>query len=104
MIHKKFRDIFYIVIITSVVILISSGLLLEFEMYLNPEINNFFDALWLTVVTITSLGYGDSYPITDPGRIVAIFLMFYSIFLVGSIAGIVSHDFIDKSKKKKNRN
>ncbi len=97
---EKVRDILYIVIVTFNVVLLSSSLLLRFEGSINPEINSFFDAVWLTVVTITSIGYGDSYPITTEGKIVAIFLMFFSIVLIGAIAGIVSHNFLNSKPKK----
>jgi voltage-gated potassium channel len=98
---EKIRDILYIVIITIVVVQIGSILFFHFEFEANTQINNFFDAVWWTCVTITSVGFGDSYPVTVEGRYVGIFLMFFSIFLIGAIAGIVSHNFIGKEKKKK---
>jgi voltage-gated potassium channel len=45
--------------------------------------------LWWSVVTMTTVGYGDSSPITNPGRIVAILLMFVGIGVVSAFVGIV---------------
>ena len=95
---EKIKDIFYVTLITSILTFASAFFLLEFEMEHNDQVNNFFDAFWLTVVTLTSLGYGDVVPVTLPGKIIAIFLMFFSIVLIGAIAAIVSHDFIGKRR------
>ena len=98
---EKVRDILYIVITTIIVVQISSMLFFHFEFEANPEINDFFDSIWWTCVTVTSVGFGDSYPVTTEGRYIGIFLMFFSIFLIGAIAGIVSHNFIGKNRKPK---
>ena len=39
----------------------------------NEKINNFYDAFWLTVVTMSGVGYGDTWPVTIAGRLVVMF-------------------------------
>lgn len=51
--------------------------------YFEPEINNYADALWWSIVTTTTVGYGDIVPVTLAGRIIAVILMFLGIGLVG---------------------
>ncbi|GAA1055719.1 hypothetical protein GCM10017608_23730 [Agromyces luteolus] len=46
-------------------------------------ITNFGDALWWAVVTLTTVGYGDTYPVTALGRTWAVFLMIGGIAIVG---------------------
>ncbi|WP_353815453.1 potassium channel family protein [Agromyces sp. SYSU T00266] len=46
-------------------------------------ITNFGDALWWAVVTLTTVGYGDTYPVTVVGRTWAVFLMVGGIAIVG---------------------
>jgi len=43
------------------------------------RINSFFDALWWSAATITTVGYGDIYPVTTAGRIIAVFTMVIGI-------------------------
>ena len=43
------------------------------------RINSFFDALWWSAATITTVGYGDIYPVTSAGRIIAVFTMVVGI-------------------------
>lgn len=43
------------------------------------RINSFFDALWWSAATITTVGYGDIYPATTAGRIIAVFTMVIGI-------------------------
>lgn len=45
----------------------------------NGRIHSFFDALWWSASTITTVGYGDVYPVTAVGRIIAIFTMLVGI-------------------------
>ena len=48
------------------------------------------DALWWSLVTVTSVGYGDYFPVTTAGRIVAAWLMIVGLGLVGSTTGFVA--------------
>jgi voltage-gated potassium channel len=45
------------------------------------------DGLWWAMVTLTTVGYGDLFPVTTAGRIVAVLLMFGGLALLGTIAG-----------------
>ena len=48
------------------------------------------DALWWGIVTITTVGYGDFYPVTTLGRITAVFVMFAGIGIIGALASILA--------------
>lgn len=63
-----------------------------FEYGINPNDKSLFDAFWWSMVTLTTIGYGDIYPITPMGRVVAMFLMMVGIGLLSvSTAGVAAY-------------
>jgi voltage-gated potassium channel len=72
--------IYVTLIILALVILTGSVTIFFIEApYENSKINSFLDAVWWTVATMTTVGYGDMLPVTDAGKIMAIFYMLFSI-------------------------
>lgn len=62
----------------------------------DAQIKTFADALWWSVATITTVGYGDFTPVTGGGRVIAVFLMIGGITLIGVITGTVAHWIVDQ--------
>lgn len=52
------------------------------------------DAIWWSVATITTVGYGDVYPVTTEGRILAMVLMISGIGLFGILSGLAASFFV----------
>jgi voltage-gated potassium channel len=50
----------------------------------DANITDFGDAIWWAVTTMTTVGYGDRYPVTSAGRMVAFALMIGGIALLGT--------------------
>ena len=48
------------------------------------------DALWWGLVTITTVGYGDYYPVTGLGRMVGVLVMFSGVGIIGALASILA--------------
>ncbi|MCU0502850.1 MAG: ion transporter, partial [Anaerolineae bacterium] len=67
----------------------------------NANITNANDALWWDFVTITTVGYGDRYPVTTAGRIVGIFVMIAGVGLFGTLSGFLANTFLSPPKKEK---
>lgn len=65
------------------------------------NIHNAPDALWWAFVTITTVGYGDYYPVTYEGRIVAVILMTAGVGLFGTFTGFVASWFLEDDQDKK---
>lgn len=57
------------------------------------------DALWWACTTITTVGYGDRYPVSSEGRVVAALLMLAGVGLFGTLAGCVAAWFLSPADK-----
>jgi voltage-gated potassium channel len=64
-------------------------------------ISTFPDALWWSLATMTTVGYGDLYPVSMPGRLIAAFLMVGGIALLGVVTGTVASWFVDRFSESK---
>jgi voltage-gated potassium channel len=82
----------FITILSTIIILTTcSVLVLQFESKSSDaNIRTGWDALWYAIVTITTVGYGDRYPVTALGRISGIFIMFAGVGIIGVLASILS--------------
>jgi len=65
------------------------------------NIKTFSDGLWWAVTTVTTVGYGDRYPTTTEGRLLAVLLMITGISLVGVITASVAAWFVKLSQDDK---
>ena len=80
--------------------LISAGLIVFFEAWAaEANITNFVDGIWWSFVTMTTVGYGDHYPTTHGGKILATFLMFSGIALSSFFTATISSIFVDQRIK-----
>lgn len=65
------------------------------------NITNLGDALWWATTTVTTVGYGDHFPVTTSGRFIAVALMLMGIALVGSITAAVAAWLIGNVEREK---
>jgi voltage-gated potassium channel len=57
------------------------------------------DALWYIVVTMATVGYGDQYPITNPGRVLGTGIIVVGVGIFGTLTGYLANLFLSPSKK-----
>jgi voltage-gated potassium channel len=82
---------FLTILLTILVLTVASVLVLQFESKSpDAKIITGGDALWYSLVTITTVGYGDYYPVTTAGRITAMFIMFMGVGIIGALASILA--------------
>ncbi|OFY84927.1 MAG: ion transporter [Bacteroidetes bacterium RIFCSPLOWO2_12_FULL_35_15] len=81
-------------IIAVLMLLFSSIAILQFETDPNSNIKTAEDAIWWSYVTITTVGYGDKFPVTTEGRILAAILMTVGVGLFGTFTAYVSSWFV----------
>ncbi len=56
----------------------------------------YFDAVWWSVVTWATVGYGDKFPVTTAGRIFGILLIFASVAVTAVLSGTIASIFVDR--------
>ncbi len=83
--------ILFVIFVSILLLLISSVAILQVEKDVEgANITSASDALWWSVVTMTTVGYGDKFPVTTVGRIIAAFLMVGGVGLFGMLSGSVT--------------
>lgn len=88
-----------VAIISILLVIFSSIAILYFETDPNSNIKTAEDAIWWAFVTITTVGYGDKFPITTGGRIIAAILMTAGVGLFGTFTGFVASWFLEEKNK-----
>ncbi len=94
----KTNGLIYMIIITFIIILVGAFGMLAIE----PGMVTFGDALWWSLVTTTTVGYGDTSPETPGGRILAGILMIVGIGFLGMVTGSIATFFVDRLSSSKN--
>jgi voltage-gated potassium channel len=85
--------------VVFVLMLIASVLIYSVEHDAQPDIfSNAFSGLWWAVATITTVGYGDIYPVTFLGKILSSVIALLGIALVAVPTGIISAGFVEFAK------
>ena len=96
--HKKASLYGFIVFVSTVILVLSSTLVL----YLEKDVGNIKtaeDALWWSYITITTVGYGDYYPVTNLGKLTASILILNGIAIFGAIVSYIT-DRVNTIKRK----
>jgi voltage-gated potassium channel len=86
-------------IITVLIIISSSISILMVEKSPNSNIKTADDAMWWTMETITTVGYGDKYPVTGEGRLIGVVLMVSGVGLFGTYTAYIASLFLGEKKK-----
>lgn len=90
------------VFVVLLLMIIASVLMFSIENEAQPQVfRNAFDALWWALATLTTVGYGDIYPVTSFGRILSSIIALLGIGLVAVPTGIISAGFMETVEKNK---
>jgi len=88
-----------VTLLVILLITISSVAILQFETSTGSNITGPEDAIWWSLVTLTTVGYGDRFPITFEGRIIGVFLMIAGVGLFGTLSGFIASWFVAPIQK-----
>ncbi|MBR2425684.1 MAG: ion transporter [Lentisphaeria bacterium] len=98
---KKSQEILVSIFFVSILLVISSLLIYYAEHDAQPkQFSNAFSGLWWAVATLTTVGYGDIYPVTVLGRILGTVIALMGIGMVAVPTGILSAGFVEYLEQK----
>lgn len=103
---SKANQLISSIIIVGLLIIIASVLMYNVEHEAQPnEFSNVFQAMWWAIATLTTVGYGDIYPVTVLGKVLSTVIALLGIGLVAVPTGIITSGFseivtAEKDKKK----
>ena len=105
-IRKQSRILLTVFSLAVFYIFITALIMFNAEEEINPEtgkylFNNFFDAFYWAACTLTTVGYGDLYPISNTGRIISIISAMVGIAIIALPSGIVTAGYMDELKNSK---
>ena len=91
----RHHSLFRVLIAAAGTLFLGAWLVLLFEEKAKgSNIHSYPDALWWAIVTVTTVGYGDRYPVSAGGRAVAVVLMLVGIGLIGVLTATVASVFV----------
>mmetsp|Transcript_54030 Transcript_54030/g.101350 ORF Transcript_54030/g.101350 Transcript_54030/m.101350 type:complete len:337 (+) Transcript_54030:77-1087(+) len=86
--------------VAGLVLLISATLMYYIESGENPKFSSILESMWWGTATLTTVGYGDIYPITGLGRFLGSIVAFIGVGIFGLPAGIIASGFADAHRAK----
>lgn len=89
-------------------IFITAMIMFNAEEEINPEtgqylFSNFFDAFYWAACTLTTVGYGDLYPISSTGRVISIISSMVGIAIIALPSGIITAGYMDEIRERKQK-
>lgn len=89
------ENLFRLLGVIAVLVLVGAAGLTWFE-----EDRPFHDALWWSIVTLTTVGFGDISPVSLGGRLIGIVLMFFGIGVLGTFTATIAGAFVEQRLRK----
>lgn len=97
------EEILLFIFITLMLIYFSAVGIYYFENQAQPEhFTSIFDSLWWAIITLTTVGYGDVYPITIGGKVFTFFILMIGLGIVAIPTGIISSALTRSVDKRNN--
>jgi voltage-gated potassium channel len=88
------ENVFYLLGVTLAIVLVSGSLIA----WLEPDLS-LASGIWWSIVTLTTVGYGDISPATPAGRVLAVVIMFFGIGLLGMLSASLATILISRKMK-----
>ncbi|MGK0289053.1 MAG: voltage-gated potassium channel, partial [bacterium] len=94
------HPIFQFLVVFFAFLYSAAFLMMMLEQGSKSPFNEFISSLWFSLVTVTTVGYGDMYPSSMGGRIAAVAIIFVGIGFSGVLTGAITSGLVDRNRKK----
>ena len=95
--RHKGNELLLTLFVAAIILVVSSTLMFYAEHDVNPMYPNIFISMWWAVTALTTVGYGDIYPVTAAGRLVGAITALVGVGFFALPAGIIGSGFIEVS-------
>ena len=97
--HKE-RNILLTVMVIAFFYILTTALII-FNCEESTMFTNFFDALYWAITTLTTVGYGDIYPIANIGRVISMFSAIFGVAVIALPSGVIIASYLDELREEK---
>jgi len=94
--HKERQILFSVFLLALGYIFVTA--LIMFNVEESAMFNNFFDALYWATTTLTTVGYGDIYPMSDTGRIISMISAIVGVAIIALPSGVITASYLQELK------
>lgn len=101
---KQKKILLYVFLFLILVTLLFAIVIYRAEVDQNPNINNYWDSFYFTVISICTIGYGDIVPVTDLGRVMVIVLAFVGVGIFTIPGAVIAGGFLEEIQDERRRN
>lgn len=103
---KEQKVLSAVLLFAAAYIFVTALVMFNFEPRINPNTGNetfrtFFDAIYWSTVTLTTVGYGDLCPATDLGRLISMFSSLFGVAVIALPSGIITASYLDELRSMK---
>ena len=107
-IRKQRRILYTVLTLALFYTFITAMIMFNAEESINPDtgkdlFEDFFDAFYWAACTLTTVGYGDLYPISDTGRVISIISSLVGIAIIALPSGVITAGYIDELRERKEK-
>ncbi|MCR4765498.1 MAG: ion transporter [Bacteroidaceae bacterium] len=107
-IRRQSKILFTVLSLALFYVFVTALIMFNAELEINPEtgefvFNNFFEAFYWSACTLTTVGYGDFYPISSTGRIISIISSIVGIAIIALPSGIITAGYTDELNQRRDK-
>lgn len=107
-IRKQKKVLYAVLSMAMFYTFVTAMIMFNAEEEINPEtgdylFDNFFDAFYWAICTLTTVGYGDLYPISTTGRVISIISSLVGIAIIALPSGVITAGYLDEIRERKSQ-